>query len=123
MDYFLIAREGWGIPVQRFTLLLTSRWPTATIQSVEIPGGNRSVEFRLPMQESTIHGALNLEGSAVIFYGAIRDCADFALWYQATVPEGQPFLLCDEGYNQSIVLNEQTTVEEICRVIEGEPPP
>jgi hypothetical protein len=73
------------------------------------------------MKESTVLGALNREGSAVIYYGDIRDCAEFALWYQAVVPEARPLLLFDEGYNRSIELRPKTTVEDIIRALCDDP--
>jgi len=119
MDYFLMGREGWSLSEQEFIQFLTSRWHFATIKPVDIPGGSRSVDFRIPMSESSIDGHFNLEGSAVVFYGDIRDCAEFALWYQSSMPEGRPFLLFDEGYNHSIELRPETTVEDIISALHG----
>jgi len=121
MDYFLIGREGWSLSEQEFIQFLTARWHSATIKPVDIPGGSRSVDFRIRMSESSIEGHFNLEGSTVVFYGAIRDCAEFALWYQTSMPEGRPFLLFDEGYNHSLELRSETTVEDIIRALHGAP--
>jgi hypothetical protein len=121
MDYFLMGREGWCLSVQELIELLASRWPSAAIKSVDIPGGSRSVDFRIQMSESLVDGHFNLEGSTVVFYGAIRDCAEFALWYQASLPKGSPFLLFDEGYNHSIELRPETTVEDIISALHDEP--
>lgn len=122
MDYFLMGREGWCLSAREFIEHLASRWPSATIKSVDIPGGSRSVDFRIRLSESWIDGHLNLEGSTVVFYGAIRDCAEFALWYQASMPKGRPFLLFDEGYNHSIELQPETTVEDIISALHDAPP-
>jgi hypothetical protein len=121
MDYFLMSREGWCLSEQEFIQFLTSRWPSATLKSVDIPGGSRSVDFRIRMAESLIDGHLNLEDSTIVFYGAVRDCAEFALGYQATMPKGRPFLLFDEGYNHSIELQPETTVEDIISALHGAP--
>jgi hypothetical protein len=121
MDYFLMGREGWGLSEQEFIQHLTSRWPSASLRSVDIPGGSRSVDFRIPMAESLLDGHFNLEGSTVVYYGAVRDCAEFALWYQATLPKGRPFLLFDEGYTHSVELRTDTTVEDIISVLHGAP--
>jgi hypothetical protein len=121
MDYFLMGGEGWCLSEQEFIQVLTSRWPSATIRSIDIPGGARSVDFRIQMSESWIDGHFNLEGSTVVFYGAPRDCAEFALWYQATVPKGQRFLLFDEGYTRSIELRPETTSEDIISALHDEP--
>lgn len=69
------------------------------------------------MNSSMIDGALNREGSGLIYTGAIRDCAEFALWCQVTFPEGQPYMLFDEGYNRHISLRPDTTVEEVVRAL------
>ena len=121
MDYFLMGREGWGLSAQEFIELLASRWPSATIKPVDVPGGSRSVDFRIRLSESLIDGHFNLEGSTVVFYGDLRDCAEFALWYQASMPKGRPFLLFDEGYNRSIELRPETTVEDIISALHDAP--
>lgn len=110
-----MGREGWSLSEQEFIQVLTSRWPSASIRPVDIPGGSRSVDFRIRMSESLLDGHFNLEGSTVVFYGAPRDCAEFALGYQALFPRGQPFLLFDEGYSRSIELRPETTTENILR--------
>jgi len=112
-----MGREGWGLSAQEFIQTLTSQWYSAAIEPVDVPGGTRSIDFRIQMSESSIDGHFNLEGSTVVFYGAIRDCAEFALWYQTPMPEGRPFLLFDEGYNHSIELRPETTVEDIIRAL------
>ncbi|PTL76240.1 hypothetical protein [Vitiosangium sp. GDMCC 1.1324] len=121
MDYFLMARDDWRIQTERFVELLASEWPAVKLKLIPDPQDNHAVEFRLPMKESMVLGALNREGSAIIYYGALRDCAEFALWYQSVVPEAQPFLLFDEGYNCSIELKPETTAEEIIRALGGGP--
>ena len=121
MDYFLMGREGWCLSAQELIELLASRWPSATIKSVDIPGGSYSVDFRIRLSESLIDGHFNPEGSTVVFYGAIRDCAEFALWYQASLPKGRPFRLFDEGYNHSIELWPETTVEDIINALHDAP--
>jgi hypothetical protein len=121
MDYFLMGREGWSLSEQQFIQLLRFRWPSATIKPIDIPRGARSVDFRIQMSESSIDGHFNLEGSTVVFYGDIRDCAEFALWYQTSMPEGWPFLLFDEGYNHSIELRPETTAEDIISALHGAP--
>ena len=125
MDYFLIAPEGWGISEQQFTRIITTRWPATIFKKVANPGDahTHSLEFQLPMEESTLYGALNRDGSAIIYFGDLRDCAKFALWYQSVVsPEALPLLLCDESYNRSIELQAGTTVEEILHAFSYEPP-
>lgn len=121
MDYFLMGREGWGLSEQEFIQFLSSRWPSALIKSVDVPGGARSVDFRIQMSESTVDGHFNLGGSTVVFYGAPRDCAEFALGYQAIFPKGQPFLLFDEGYSRSIELRPETTIEDIANALHDTP--
>jgi hypothetical protein len=121
MDYFLMSRNRRSIEVQRFTDLLASRWPSSKVKRISDPQDHHSVEFQLPMSESTVLGALNREGSTVIFYGALRDCAEFALWYQSAVPELCPLIMFDEGYDRSIDLRTDTTAEDIIQALCDEP--
>ncbi len=72
------------------------------------------------MEESTLLGSLNRERSTVIFYGAIRDCAKFALWYQSVVPE-LGLLMFDEGYDRSLALQPDTTAGGIIHALSDEP--
>lgn len=119
VDYFIMGREDWRLSEQEFIQALLSRWLSASIRPVDIPGGSRSVDFSLQMSESLIDGYFNPTNSAVIFFGTARDCAEFALAYQALFPMGQPYLFFDEGYNRSIELRPDTTTEHIIRVIRG----
>jgi hypothetical protein len=121
VDYFLMGRQGWSLSEQEFIQVLTSRWPSASIKPLDIPGGARSIDFRIQMPESVLDGHFNLEGSIAVFYGAPRDCAEFALGYQALFLQGQPFLLFDEGYNRSIELRPETTIENIIRALHDAP--
>ena len=120
MDYFLMSRNRRSIGVGRFVELLRAQWPTGRMKSIADPEDHHSVEFELPMKESTLLGSLNREGSTVVFYGSIRDCAGFALWYQTVVPEVCPLLMFDEGYSRSIGLNPDTTAEEIIHAFSDE---
>jgi hypothetical protein len=121
MDYFLMSRARRSIEVQRFIDLLRVRWPASRLKTRPAPEDHHSVEFELPMEESTLLGSLNREGSTVIFYGAIRDCAGFALWYQSVVPELCPLLMFDEGYDRSIDLRPDTTAGDIIHALSDEP--
>jgi hypothetical protein len=117
MNYYLMTQSGHNIQPEHFIRLLSSQWPTATIKIISDPQDNHAVEFQLSMDSSTLDGALNREGSGLIYTGAIRDCAEFALWYRAASPEGQPYLMFDEGYNRHISLRADTTTEEIVRAL------
>lgn len=121
MDYFLMSQDRRSIEVERFIDLLRARWPASRIKTLPDPEDHHSVEFELPMEESTLLGSLNREGSTVIFYGAIRDCAGFALWYQSVVPELCPLLMFDEGYDRSIDLQPDTTAGDIIHALSDEP--
>ena len=121
MDYFLMSRDRRSIEVERFIDLLRARWPTSRLKTLPDPEDQHSVEFELPMEESTLLGSLNREGSTVMFYGAIRDCAGFALWYQSVVPELCPLLMFDEGYDRSIDLQPGTTAGDIIHALTDEP--
>lgn len=121
MDYFLMSRSRQSIEVERFIDLLRGRWPMGRIKTMQDQEDHHSVEFELPMVESTLLGSLNREGSTVVFYGAIRDCAGFALWYQSIVPDACPLLMFDEGYSRSISLNPDTTAEDIIHALSDEP--
>ncbi len=120
MDYFLMGREDWRLTEQEFIQFLVSQWPSATIKPVDVPGGSRAVDFRVPISESLVDGHFNIGSSTVVFYGALRDCAEFALQYQATMPEGKPFLLFAEGYSRSIELQRETTAEDIIKALGDE---
>ncbi|MFY0573680.1 hypothetical protein ACN28S_04280 [Cystobacter fuscus] len=86
MDYFLLARAGWRTSVHQFIDSLKSRWPLLKIKPASSPEGFRSIDFQLEMANSTIDGSLSGEGSTIIYNGALRDCAEFALWYGSMIP-------------------------------------
>jgi hypothetical protein len=122
MDYFLMTREGWSISVHQFIELLKSRWPLIKIKPASSPEGFRAIDFQLEMTNSTVDGSLGGEGSTILYNGALRDCAEFALWYGSMIPpEAQPLMLFDEGYNHSIELGEKTTLEDILLTFTSKP--
>jgi hypothetical protein len=122
MDYFLMAREGWRISAHQFIDLLKSRWPLLEFKPASSPAGFRLIDFQLEMANSTIDGTLGGEGSTIIYNGALRDCAEFALWYGSmTPPEAKPLILFDEGYNHSIELGKETTLEDILFTFKNKP--
>ncbi len=122
MDYFLMAREGWSISIHQFVELLKSRWPLLKVKPASSPDGFRSIDFQFEMANSTLDGSLTQEGSTIICNGALRDCAEFALWYHSMLPpEAKPLLLFDEGYNRSIELREGTTLEDILHAFKNKP--
>ncbi len=122
MDYFLMAREGWSISAHQLIELLKSRWPLLKVGPASSPNGFRAIDFHFEMANSTIDGSLSSDGSTLICNGALRDCADLALWYHTMLPpEARPLLLFDEGYNRSIEIKEGTTHEDILRAFKNKP--
>lgn len=121
MNYCLMTQSSHRTLTDDFMRTLTSRWPTASLKNISDPRDNHAVEFQIPTNGATIDGALNREGSGVIYHGEIRDCAQFALWYQTAFHEGQPYLMFDEGYNRHIALRPDTTVEDIVRALTDPP--
>ncbi|WNG14995.1 hypothetical protein [Cystobacter fuscus] len=122
MDWYLMTRDGWSISVQQFVALLKSRWPLLKLKDASSPEGFRSIDFQLEMSNSTIDGSLGGEGSTIINNGALRDCAEFALWYGLMIsPEAKPLTLFDESYNHRIELGEKTTLEDILLTFKNKP--
>ncbi|ATB36693.1 hypothetical protein CYFUS_002108 [Cystobacter fuscus] len=122
MDWYLMTRDGWSISVHQFIELLNSRWPLVKFKSAFSSEGFRSIDFQLEMSNSTIDGSLGGEGSTITYNGAMRDCAEFALWYGSMIsPEAKPLMLFDEGYNHSIELGEKTTLEDILLAFKNKP--
>ena len=117
-----MSRHRRSIKVERFIDLLGSQWPGGKIKNLVDLEDHHSVEFELPMEESTLLGSLNREGSTLVFYGAIRDCAMFALWYQSAAPDVCPLLMFDEGYERSIDIHPGTTPRDIIHALSDELP-
>ena len=113
MNYFFITEREGLLPPPRFTQLLRSRWPQATVEEVRDPADIHALEFSIPMANSRVDGSLNREGDSVVFIGDIRDCAEFALWCHGQIPPDEPATFCDEGISGSIEFNATTTLADI----------
>lgn len=122
MDYFLMARKGWVMSTHHFIDILRSRWPSLKVATASSPDGFRAIDFQFDMLNSTIDGSLGGEGSILIYNGALRDCAEFALWYVSVLPlDAKPLMLFDEGYNRSIELGGGTTLSDVLDTFSNKP--
>ena len=110
MDYDLIPRGGWGVPVQRLAQQMRARWPAARVVESDDPDNRWVVEFHGPMPHSEVRGNIRRKVNAMVFTGDLRDCAEFALWCRSVVPTEELLLMCDQG---SLRLNEGMTVDDI----------
>ncbi|WP_224244671.1 hypothetical protein [Hyalangium gracile] len=121
MNYFFIPQREGLLPAPRFLQLLRSRWPHAQVEQVHDPADNHALEFSIPMTHSRVDGSLNREGSAVVFVGEIRDCAEFALWCQSLLPAGETASFCDESMSGSLDLDAGTSRADILRAFSVRP--
>jgi hypothetical protein len=112
MDYVIIARGGWGVPLEALVQQMRERWPSAQLVENEDPDSRWFLEFRVPMPHSEVSGRFEREVNAMEFTGDLRDCAEFALWCRSVVPTEQLLLKCDQG---SLYLKADTTAEEVIR--------
>ncbi|WPB73435.1 hypothetical protein KYC5002_30810 [Archangium violaceum] len=123
MNYFVITESKGTVPPPAFTRQLKSRWPGATVEEVPNPASSHALEFSVPMEHSRVDGSLNREGCSIVFIGDIRDCADFALWCRTLLPPGEPATFCDESMSGSLQLDTTTTLADIFRAFDYQPPP
>jgi hypothetical protein len=119
MNYNLIARQGWGMPLQVLAQHVQRHWPAARLVENENPDSRWRFELHVPMAYSEVIGRFERKLSAMVFTGDPRDCASFALWCRSVVPTDQLLLTCDQG---SLYLEADTTAEEFIRVFNSEKP-
>jgi hypothetical protein len=107
--------ETWSMPNDAFVTDLRRRWPDVEVTPVEDPSRFHGIEWRIQVGERKVEGALSRDGRALILEGDIEDVADIAVWFRSLVPEGQPLLFYDEGYNVDVPLSQKTEASEIVR--------
>ena len=112
MNYYLIARGGWGVPLRKLVQQMRERWPSARLTENEEPESRWSFEFHLPMSHSEVSGKIERKVNALVFTGDLRDCAEFALWCRSVVPTEQLLLTCDQG---DLYLKADTSADELAR--------
>jgi hypothetical protein len=115
MNYTLIPRGGWGMPVQELAQRMRGHWPSARVMASDAPDSRWSVEFHIPMAHSEVVGTVRRSVSAMVFTGDLRDCAGFALWCRSVVPTEELLLLCDQGH---LRLESATTLDEVLQAFD-----
>ncbi|MGZ3459374.1 MAG: hypothetical protein ACXU86_12830 [Archangium sp.] len=110
MNYELIARGGWGMPVKTLEQQMRARWPSARFAEDDDPDSRWFFEFHVPMSHSEVSGSLRRKVNAMVFTGDSRDCAELALWCRSVVLTEELLLVCDPG---SLRLKEGMTVDDI----------
>jgi len=115
MNYTLIPRGGWGMPVQELAQRMRAHWPSARVQESDAPDSRWRVDFHVPMPHSEVVGTVRRSVSAMVFTGDLRDCAGFALWCRSVVPAEELLLLCDQGH---LRLEAATTVEDVLQAFD-----
>jgi hypothetical protein len=101
---------------------VASRWPLTILEEVRDPASSHALEFRIPMAHSRVDGSLNRAGSALVFVGDFRDCAELALWCRTLVPPAETLTFCDEGMSATLELTQQTTATDIYAAFRYSPP-
>jgi hypothetical protein len=112
MNYYLIARGGWGVPLRALAQQMRECWPAARLAENEEPDSRWLFEFHLPMSHSEVSGKLERKVNAMVFTGDPRDCAELALWCRSVVPTEQLLLTCDRG---DLYLKADTSADELAR--------
>lgn len=102
----------WHLRPDIFVAALREHWPKVRIIS-ETPTEYRSVEFELDLPHSTAYAHLDPEGQTVILDAGIEDVAEFAVWFRTLVPDSQPLVLYDEGYNVDVPVTRSSTAKEL----------
>ena len=122
MNYFIITETDGTLQSTSFARQVTSRWPLATLEDIRDPASSHVLEFRIPMAHSRVDGSLNRAGSALVFVGDFRDCAELALWCRSLVPLDETLTLCDEGMSGTLELTQETTAADIYAAFRYQPP-
>jgi hypothetical protein len=104
----------WSITPEAFAAALKSRWPHVRIVS-ETPDRYQSVEFELDLQHSTAYAHLDADGQALIIDAHIEDVAELAVWFRSLVPDSQPLILYDEGYQVDVPVTRSSTARELAQ--------
>ncbi len=113
MNYFFIAPREGLLPASDFLQKMRSSWPQVQVKEVFDPADAHVVEFKVPMRHSRVYGSLNRKGDAIVFWGDIRDCAEFALWCRALIPVDETAILCDESMSGELEVDASTTLADI----------
>ncbi|HZH13346.1 MAG TPA: hypothetical protein VE057_03185 [Archangium sp.] len=116
MDYDIIARGGWGMPLEALAQRMRERWPSARLVEALDADSRWVFEFHVPMPHSEVSGQVRRTVNAMVLTGDPRDCARFAVWCRSAVHTEQLLLRCDQG---TVYLTAETTAEEIVRAFQA----
>jgi hypothetical protein len=112
LDYEIIARGGWGVPVMTLARRMRERWPSARLLEAEDPDCRWVFEFHVPMSHSEVRGNVRRKVNAMVFTGDPRDCTELSLWCRSVVPTEQLLLTCDLG---TFYLEADSSMEDLLR--------
>ena len=115
-EYFISRPDDneWSLDIEAFARKLQERWPNIRLRSYPA-----QAEWDIKEEEYVIVGELYFSpGPVVCIDGELKGCAEFALWYRQQIPADQLIWFYDDELSNHVVLDNETTIEQIVNAFE-----
>lgn len=114
MSYLASApiKTSWKMQPSQFAASLIKDWPTAKIRD-ERSAFPFALDWKIEMPGGLLLGDFSDDPLGISVDGDFDDCATFALWFRSLVPQQQPLLFYDQGFNVDVPLTSETTLEDL----------
>ena len=116
MKFFITPPESPGRPLLReadFERALRERWPGAEIRRPTHPDDTHALDWQVGMSHGLLVGSFGKDGETVIVDGDVHDAAEVARWFRSIVPSTAPLVFFDEGYSESVALEDDTSLQDL----------
>ena len=125
VSYFIYVtdKENTGFNLEKFNNDIKQRFLGVSVEVKSDENWKYNVHFEYYGDECEFELWINIDRSVLVIdyfnsENRLYDYAEFIKWLRSYFPYEKEVLLCDEGYNKTIVLSEGVEIEDILEILE-----
>lgn len=125
VSYFIYVtdKENTGFDLEKFNNDIKQRFSGVSVEVKSDENCKYNVHFEYYGDECEFELWINRDRSVLVIdyfnsENRLYDYAKYIIWLRSYFPYEKEVLLCDEGYNKTIVLSEGVDIEDILEIIE-----
>lgn len=107
---------AWSVSRDELVRLLSDEWPGVTVGFEDLP--TRDVVWIRETSDGQLEGSQDTAGQIHYLDGPLSAVAEHAVWWRSKVPKAQELVLCDEGYNIALSLENWFTKPDVLEALE-----